>query len=332
MHAYLTDLLQCPACHGPLTWDVQRRQQERIETAEARCRHCATVYPVKEGIGLFLTPDLPRNDLWQEAGSNLARYLDQHPDVKARLLGDPLDALAPADQLFRAFILEEEGAYGPAREAQQQAHAGIYTQEYLDCWQQQVDTLLAALAGGRGPVVDLASGRGYLVEQIARQTERLLVATDFSPRVLRQNRKRWQAAGLHGRISQLAFDARRTPFRDGAVATLTTNVGLPNVEQPAALLQELRRIVSGHFLAISHFYPKDDEPNRAALEEAGLAPLLYRRPTLDRFAAAGWEVNVAARCRGRAEPTPAGVLLAGARPDAFPVAPTTLEWVLLNAH
>lgn len=332
MHRYLLELLQCPECHDELRWHIGEGQGKRIEEAEARCRGCAAVYPVREGIGLFLTPDLPRNDLWEEVQSNLARHLEENPGLKAQLLESPLVALAPADQLFRAFTLEEQGHYRPAQEAEQLAQRGLYTEEYRTCWQQQVAYVLAQVAAADGPVVDLASGRGYLVEQITRHTAKPLIASDFSPRVLRQTRNRLQSFSLYAQVSLLAFDARRTPFKDGVIGTLTTNLGLPNIEDPADLLAELRRIVSGSFLAISHFYPEADEENRAALEAAGLAQLLYRRTAVASFTASGWQIEIASSCRGAADPTPAGVLLAGARPDGLPVAPTTLEWAVLDAR
>ncbi|MGC8839721.1 MAG: class I SAM-dependent methyltransferase, partial [Anaerolineae bacterium] len=158
------------------------------------------------------------------------------------------------------------------------------------------------------------------------------VATDFSPRVLRRDRRLLEHLGLRERVSLLALDARRTPFRDGAVATLTSNLGLPNIEHPGDLLRELRRAVSGTFYAISHFYPEEDEANGQVIRGAGLEALLFRRPCLEAFRAAGWEVDVANACRSRALPTPTGVLLEGAGIDALPVAETTLEWCTLVAR
>jgi hypothetical protein len=127
----------------------------------------------------------------------------------------------------------------------------------------------------------------------------------------------------------LAFDARRTPFKDGAVETLTTNLGLPNIKEPGSLLKELRRIVAGEFLAISHFYPEEDEANANAIREAGLEMMLYRRTALEHFAKAGWEVDVKNACVGKAHPTPTSVVLEGARIDGLPVTDTSLEWCVL---
>jgi len=66
MHTYLIEMLQCPACHGKLQWSISEQHEDRLEQAEARCSACAATYPIRDGIGLFLTPDLPRNDLWQQ--------------------------------------------------------------------------------------------------------------------------------------------------------------------------------------------------------------------------------------------------------------------------
>jgi uncharacterized protein YbaR (Trm112 family)/SAM-dependent methyltransferase len=332
MHDYLIEMLACPACRGELAWTVTGRHGNRIETAEARCAACAAAYPVREGIGLFLTPELPRDDLWEQVDSHLTQYLREHPEVERRLMGVPLGELAPADQFFRALVLEERGEYARAKAAEDLANARLYTPEYLACLESQLNYVLERLSASDGPIVDLASGRGYLVEKLARRLERPIVATDFSPRVLRRDRRWLESLGLYDQVSLLAFDARRTPFKGDAVETLTTNLGLPNIEEPGDLLQELRRVVSGTFLAISHFFPGDDEANAAVIREVGLSTLLFRRTALACFAAAGWQVEVANVCRGKARPTPRSALLEGAGIDGLPVAETVLEWCVLVAH
>lgn len=334
MHDYLIEMLECPACHGELAWIIAERHADRVETAEARCAVCDAVYPVREGIGLFLTPDLPREDLWEQVDSQLIQHLREHPEVERQLMDVPLETLAPADQLFRGMILEERGEYAEAKAAEDWANAGLYTPEYLTGWDSQVNYVLECLSASDGPIIDLASGRCYLVEQLARRLDQPIVATDFSPRVLRRDRQWLESLGLglYDRVSLLAFDARRTPFKDGAVGALTTNVGLPNIEQPGDLLQELRRVVAGTFLAIHHFYPEDDEANATAIREVGLAALLFRRSALECFAEAGWQVEVANECAVKARPTPTGVVLEGVGVDAFPVAETALEWCVLVAR
>jgi len=325
-------MLACPTCQGRLDWTIIQRSGDRIEMGEASCAACATSYPVQDGIGIFLTPDLPREDLWEEVDSQLVQHLRQHPDLERKLMGGPLDGLGPADQYFRAAVLEERGDYAGAQAAEEAANLGLYTPDYLCCWENQYNYVIQQLSASDAPMVDLASGRCYLVEKLARDLEVPLVATDFSPRVLRRDRRWFEFLGLYDRISLLAIDARRTPFKAGAVKTLTTNLGLPNISQPGSLLQELRRVVDGRFLAISFFYPEDDATNGALIREAGVDVLLYRRKALEAFARSGWHVEVANSCFGRALPTPASEVLEGAAIDALPVAETTLEWGVLAAR
>ncbi len=331
MHDYIIEMLECPACHGELVWTIGERRGNRIETAEAHCPACAAAYPVREGIGLFLTPDLPRDDLWEQMDSRLTQYLGEHPEIKVQLMDAPLETLAPADQFFRAMVLDERGDYAQSKAASDVATPGLYTQEYISYSDDQVNFVIERLAASDGPVIDLASGRGHLVEEMARRLSRPIVATDFSPNVLRRNRRYLEFFGLYEHVSLLAFDARRTPFKDGAVETLTTYQGLANIREPGDLLRELRRVVSGTFLAVSHFYPGDDEINAEVIREAQLETLLFRPTALECFATAGWQVKVANAGLAKASPTPASILLEGAGIDGLPVTDTTLEFCVLLA-
>jgi uncharacterized protein YbaR (Trm112 family) len=334
MHTYLIGMLACPVCHSELDWTITEQSEDRVEQAEARCAGCPATYPVRDGIGLFLTPDLPRNDLWAQVDSQLTLHLREHPEIDRQLMDGPLEELSPTDQHFRALVLEERGDWAGAQAAEDLANKNLYTPEYMSGWDSQTEYLLDVVSGMAeidGPVVDLASGRCYLVEKLAKRLERPILATDFSPSVLRRDQKYLQFLGLYDRVSLLAFDARRTPFKDGVIPVLTTNVGLPNVEEPGRLLEELRRVVSGALLAITHFFPEDDEPNRQVIRGAGLEPLLYRQSALDQFVQAGWDVEVKNARLCAARPTPPSDIIEGARADGLPVADTTLEWCVLQA-
>lgn len=326
MRSYVVHMLECPLCHGSLLWAVSQRQDDEIVEAEALCSACASTYPVREGIGLFLTPDLPRDDLWEQAESGLVQYLRANPAVERRLMGVPPESLAPADLFFRSMVLEERGAYDQARALAEQAHTQLYTPEYRACHESQRAYVTQRLATTSGPIVDLASGRGDLVEYLARHLPNQIIASDFSPRILRRDRSWFAHFGLGERVSFLAFDARRTPFKSASVATLTSNLGLPNVAESDLLVPELRRIVSGELLSISYFVPEDDAANVAAIQDSGGFSLLLRNTALRRFAAAGWQAELANICHGRALPTPRGVVIEDAGIDGIPVAETTLEW------
>jgi hypothetical protein len=289
-------------------------------------------YEVCDGIGAFVAGS-DAADLWRAAESGLARYLAGNPDVERALVGSDIAALAPADLFFRAYVLEERGDVEGARKAEESALAALYGVEQRACHARQVDYIVREAQREPGPVVDVASGRARLVERLARDISSLVVATDVSPVALTRARRMLEVVGIPpGRVSFLALDARKTPFRDGAVGTLTSNVGLQNVQRPGQLLHELRRTTHSRLLAASELFPAGDTVNRRAAEEGGFAELLWRDTALAAFEASGWRVAVVNSCTAPALPTPASELIPSARIDAFPVAETTAEWCVLDAR
>jgi uncharacterized protein YbaR (Trm112 family) len=331
MQRYITEMLECPICHQELVWKIETESEGHIEQAEAHCSGCGATYPVRDGIGIFLTPDLPRNDMWAEVDSAISAYLKEHPEHEEQLMGGPAEDLSPTDQQFRALVLDERGEFGEGKRVERLSHENMYTTEHMKCWDSQVDYVISSLGSLEGPIVDLASGRCYLVELIAKKLGRQIIATDFSPDVLRRDRRYFQFLGLDHLVSFLAFDARKTPFKDGAVAIMTTNLGLPNIEEPGNLVGELKRVIGGTLLAISHFFPSDDEENRVVIEGAGIDAFVYKESTVEHFASAGWEIKIENACLAKALPTPESEIFEGARADGLPVAPTTMEWCTIRA-
>jgi len=332
MQEFLIEMLECPACHGELNWKVIQHQGDRIEEAEVSCKKCGGIHTIKEGIGLFLTPDLPRNDLWEQLDSQLIQYLRENPQIECKLMDTPLNTLNPADQFFRAQILEERGEFAQAKAIANLAYSKLYTPEYLKCYNAQINYLITQLSIFDGPIIDLASGRGDLAELLVRKLKQPIVFTDFSTQILRRNRRWLEFFGLYERVSLLAFDARRSPFKDGAIKMMTTNLGLINIEKPENLLIELKRIVSGKFFAISQFYPEDDEVNAETIKKLGVDQFLFRNSALESFYSAGWQVKMENMMIGKACPTPKGEVIEGAGIDAFPVTDTKLEWGVLVAQ
>jgi len=332
MQEFLIEMLECPFCHGELNWKITQHQGDRIEEAEVNCKKCGSTYPIKEGIGLFLTSDLPRNDLWEQLDSQLVQYLRENPQIESKLMDTPLNTLNPADQFFRAQILEERGEFAQAKAIANLAYSKLYAPEYLKCNNAQINYLIAQLSIFKGPIIDLASGRGDLAELLVRKLKQPIVFTDFSPQILRRNRRWLEFFSLYERVSLLAFDARRSPFKDGAIKMMTTNLGLINIEEPDNLLSELRRVVSGKFFAISHFYQVDDEINAEAIKKLGVDQFLFRNSALESFYSAGWQVKMENMMIGKACPTPKGEVIEGAGIDAFPITETKLEWGILAAQ
>ncbi|MBX3082539.1 MAG: methyltransferase domain-containing protein [Anaerolineae bacterium] len=333
MHKTVVDLLICPLCHGLLDWTIEEQDERRILQADAYCSSCDVHYPVRDGIGLFVTPTLRKDDLWEEAASGLMGYLRANPEIERALMEQPLDALTPADQMLRTMWLEDQGNFEEAKRVADVAMSGLYTPEYVECFRSQTEFVYAQVASHapESPILDIASGRGYLVERLLALPNRLVIATDVSPRILRRDRQYLSMMGLYDRVTLLAFDARQTPFKAGSIQTMTTNLGLPNIDQPDLLLWELRRICEGTLFAINHFLPPNDTPNIEAISAMLPPDLLIKSSTTTHFAEAGWKVELANLCSGIAQPTPPSTLIEGLKIDTLPATETVFDWCVLVA-
>jgi len=109
-------------------------------------------------------------------------------------------------------------------------------------WRRAVARITGARPGER--VLDLAAGTG--TSSLAfTATGADCVACDFSLGMLQAGKSRLDAS-QHGtgpgRLSFVAGDALRLPFRDGAFDAATISFGLRNVADPGAGLAEMRRV------------------------------------------------------------------------------------------
>jgi ubiquinone/menaquinone biosynthesis C-methylase UbiE len=123
------------------------------------------------------------------------------------------------------------------------------------------DALLIDIGAGTGVVGDVATDLG------ARCVE-----VDVAVEMLAYQRPRPRRA--------LAADGRRLPFRHAAYDVATAACSLSHLDDPAAMLREIRRVLRpGGTLLASAFSPSTDpHPVRASVESA-LAEVGYRRPS-----------------------------------------------------
>jgi len=110
---------------------------------------------------------------------------------------------------------------------------------------------------GVGPgdaVLDVATGTAAVAIELARRTGCSVVGIDQSPGMLATARERVRDAGLDGRIRLVEGDAQRLPFDDASFDGLTFTYLLRYVEDPAATMRELARVVrSGGTIAMLEF-------------------------------------------------------------------------------
>lgn len=112
--------MDAPGNPGVLTEFLQKSEERTGDGTRA-----FTTYPVREGIGIFLTPDLPRNDYWEASQSGLLGFLKDHPEIERGLMGSPVESLNPTDQFYRSQVLDLTGRYAEARTLERAARAPI---------------------------------------------------------------------------------------------------------------------------------------------------------------------------------------------------------------
>ena len=105
--------------------------------------------------------------------------------------------------------------------------------------------MVASVQAAQGErVLDVATGTGMVAEALVRRYGCTVVALDQSPEMLAAARER--IAGhprLAGAITPVLGEAERLPYADGEFDHLTFTYLLRYVDDPAATLRELARVV-----------------------------------------------------------------------------------------
>jgi demethylmenaquinone methyltransferase / 2-methoxy-6-polyprenyl-1,4-benzoquinol methylase len=119
-------------------------------------------------------------------------------------------------------------------------------------WRSFLVSRVGAAPGDR--VLDVATGTGAVAVALARRNGCEVVGLDQSPEMLDAARVRIARAGLSSRIELVEGHADELPFEDGEFDSLTFTYLLRYVDDPAATLRELARVVrSGGTMAALEF-------------------------------------------------------------------------------
>jgi demethylmenaquinone methyltransferase / 2-methoxy-6-polyprenyl-1,4-benzoquinol methylase len=140
-------------------------------------------------------------------------------------------------------------------------------------------------AGPDARVLDVATGTGAVALEVVRQHGCAVVGIDRSPEMLAVARRRVAAGGLETRIELHEGRAEALPFPDESFDALTVTYLLRYVDDPAATLRELARVVRpGGTVALLEFGVPQSQVARALWE-------LYVRlvlPLAGRILSPGW--------------------------------------------
>lgn len=209
------------------------------------------------------------------------------------------------------------------------AFSKIYTKDYIDGWASQMDYIINSIDDSSKTIVDIASGKGYLVEKLLAETDNQIIATDFSPTILKRNKEYYKFKGLYDRLSLIAFDARKTPFKNNSIEILTSNLGLPNIEHPGSVVSELNRVLKEKFMSIMMFFDESDIVHLDLLMQYGLFAYATRNKALETFRKSAWRISLENQVIVKARPTPVGEIIEGGRIDGLPIEDTKLEFCVL---
>ncbi len=150
-------------------------------------------------------------------------------------------------------------------------------------WRRALVSAVAPKAGER--VLDVATGTGMVAAELLARADCSVVGIDQSPEMLAAARERF--AGVPGaRVELLEGQAESLPFADASFDALTFTYLLRYVEDPAATVAELARVVlPGGRVASLEFGVPPWAPARAAWRLYTAVGL----PTLGRLASREWE-------------------------------------------
>jgi demethylmenaquinone methyltransferase/2-methoxy-6-polyprenyl-1,4-benzoquinol methylase len=113
-------------------------------------------------------------------------------------------------------------------------------------------------------VLDVASGTGLVARELAARKNVRVVALDQSPEMLLAGRMVDREAHLDDRIFPTLGQAEHLPFPDGTFDSVTFTYLLRYVDDPAATLRELARVLRrGGSIACLEFYRPDAQWLRA---------------------------------------------------------------------
>ncbi len=98
-------------------------------------------------------------------------------------------------------------------------------------------------AGPTDTVLDVATGTAAVALELVRQKDCFVVGIDRTPEMLEEGRRRVALSAASGKIRLVEGDARDLPFEDGTFDGLTFTYLLRYVDDPAATLKELARVV-----------------------------------------------------------------------------------------
>lgn len=250
-------LFVCPICKGELNWKISEYRNNTIMTGEACCQMCGKIYPVNDSITIFLDPKIQDMRIWERSERNMSGKNIKHQ----KCIENNNNSWGILQQIG---IIENRNI---------QDTAGYYKEyfeklgmlETMTNFFHMIDFCVQLLPRKEHVILDIASGKGLLINEIIQKTKNEVIVSDINPLILRKNRECNQLYG-NERVCFTAFDINSSPFRDGSIEIVTTLFGLQNINKLNKSVEEIRRICSGKFLSISSFLLDEGIKNKENID------------------------------------------------------------------
>ena len=325
MFNFLKEILICPECHEELIWEITDETKAHIMEAKIKCTNCTKTYAVKNGVGCFVDYQDSPDDSWERVEDWLKNFTAENPDITEKLMTTDIEKLNAADIMIRSMLNKIKGNHDEAEILNKLYRQKAYKEETLKAGYAQADYIINALKNEKDFILDVASGQGTLISKFLENTDTCVVSSDMSLNVLEKAKESAEKGGFGDRVSYMAFDLNKSPFKNKSVKTITTYVGLQNIENPEKIFGELRRICGGKLYSACVFCCEDNVINRKALENDGLDKTWIKNKYIEQFNNAGFVSIVENSIATVDDPTPVGEIVQGVGIDGFPVEPGNFE-------
>jgi len=325
MFNFLKEILICPECYEELIWEITDATKIHIMEAKIKCGNCAKIYAAKNGVGCFVDYQDSSDDSWERAENWLKNFTAENPDIIKKLMTADIEKLNAADIMIRSMLNKIEENHEEAERLNKLCNQKAYKEETLKAGYAQADYIINALKNEKDFILDVASGQGTLISKFLENTDVCVVSSDISFNVLKKAKESAEKDGFGDRVSYIAFDLKKSPFKNKSVKTITTYVGLQNIENPEKIFGELRRICGGKLYSACVFCCEDNIVNRKDLENDGLDKTWIKNKYIEEFNNAGFVSVVENSIITLDDPTPVGKIMQGVKIDGFPVEPGNFE-------
>ena len=329
MFSFIKEMLICPACHGELIWEIINENKTHIIEAEIKCQKCNNEYVVKNGVGCFVKYEKSFDDGWQNAENWLTNLLAENPDIMEKLMVADIEEMNAADIMVRGIICRKEGNVAEATKLSEISIKKRYKEEQTKALFGQLDYVVNSLKDEKNIILDVASGLGDLVQKLLENTDVCIISSDISFHVMEKAKKSTEEKGYGDRVSYIAFDLNKSPFRNKSIKIITTFFGLQNIVSPVRIFNEIRRICDGKLYSICNFCCDENSKNIKVLEEDGSAEMWLKNKYINEFDKVGFTSVVENSIITFNELTLVGKIAKGVTIDNFPVEPGDFEYAVV---